>query len=94
VRPWARGRSGGTAHSVRNWAFAPRGKLGAGSKEGLVRSRTGPIILAVALLAAACDSGTSRQPGSPASTQAGGGHTEHQGGAAPAATPKALAAQL
>jgi hypothetical protein len=60
-----------------------------------VRSRTGPIILAVVLFAAAaaCDSWTSKQASAPASTQAGG-HTEHQGGVAPAATPKELAAQL
>jgi hypothetical protein len=60
-----------------------------------VHSRTGPIILAVVLFAAAaaCDSGSSRQASTPASTQAGE-HTEHQGGVAPAATPKELAAQL
>jgi hypothetical protein len=60
-----------------------------------VRSRTGPIVLAIALLAAAaaCDSGSTGQASSPAPTRTGGGHTGHPGGAA-AATPKGLAAQL
>ena len=60
-----------------------------------MRSRTGPIILAVALctLVAACDSSPTRQPSSPSPTRAGGEHQEHQG-VAPATTPKELAAQL
>jgi len=62
-----------------------------------VRSRTGPIILAILALAAAaaCDSQTTRQSSSPSSTQtqAGGDHEEHHS-VAPATTPKQLAAQL
>ena len=61
-----------------------------------MRSRTGPIILAIVLLAAAaaCDSKpTSRQSSSPSSTQATEQHGEHQG-AAKATTPKDLAAEL
>ena len=66
-----------------------------------MRSRTGPVLLAMVLLAAvaACDSQAPKQPaaGSPSTTQAGGEHAEHQGGAAPAvspAKPKELAAAL
>jgi hypothetical protein len=62
-----------------------------------VRFRTGPALLAIFLFAAAaaCDSGTSKQAGSPSSTQAAEHHDEHQGGGvAPATTPKELAAQL
>ena len=61
-----------------------------------MRSRTGPIILAIVLLAAAaaCDSKpTSRQSSSPSSTQATEQHGEHQG-AGKATTPKDLAAEL
>jgi hypothetical protein len=60
-----------------------------------VRSRTGPIILAILVLvaAAACDSQSTRQSSSPSSTQPGSDHKEHQG-VAPATTPKQLAAQL
>jgi len=56
-----------------------------------VRSRTGPVVLAVVLLAAvaACDA---RAPepsaaSAPSTTQAGDEHAGHHGGAAPAATP-------
>jgi hypothetical protein len=62
-----------------------------------VRSRTGPIILVILVLAAAaaCDSKSTRQSGSPSSTQAQAGtdHGEHHG-VAPATTPTQLAAQL
>ena len=64
-----------------------------------MRSRTGPIILAIAVLAAAaaCDSKpTSRQSSSPSSTQATGQHEQHgqHQGAAKATTPEGLAAEL
>ncbi|MFL6218813.1 MAG: hypothetical protein ACJ742_09740 [Actinomycetes bacterium] len=64
-----------------------------------MRSRTGPIILAIALLAAAaaCDSKpTSRQSSAPSSTQATGQHEQHgqHQGAAKATTPEGLAAEL
>ena len=68
-----------------------------------MRSRTGPVILAISLLAAAaaCDSGTSNRSGSTPTTQAGGHPAEHQEGhqeahpqVAAATTPRALAGQL
>jgi hypothetical protein len=64
-----------------------------------VRSRTGPIILAIVLLAAvaACDANktSSRQASSPSATQAATPHEQHQGGGgAQATTPKDLAAEL
>jgi hypothetical protein len=63
-----------------------------------VRSRTGPVILAMVLLAAAaaCDSKpTSQQTSSPSSTRATEQHEHEQDqGAAQAATPKDLAAEL
>ena len=68
-----------------------------------MRSRTGPVILAISLLAAAaaCDSGTSNRSGSTPTTQAGGHPADHQEGhqeahpqVAAATTPRALAGQL
>jgi hypothetical protein len=66
-----------------------------------VRSRTGPVLLALVLLAAvaACDSQPARRAaaGAPSTTQASDEHAAHQGGAAPAASParpKELAAAL
>jgi hypothetical protein len=67
-----------------------------------VRSRTGPVVLAMVLLAAvaACDAKPDKQPAAgPSTTQAGDEHAGHQGGAAAApaaspAKPKELAAAL
>ena len=66
-----------------------------------MRFRTGPVVLAMALLAAAaaCDSSPAKKPAdaaAPSSTQASGEHAGHQGGAAAAspAKPKELAAAL
>jgi hypothetical protein len=66
-----------------------------------VRSRTGLVILAVSILAAAtaCDSGSRDHAAAPASTQVGGHPAEHQEGAehpkvAAATSPAALAEQL
>ena len=68
-----------------------------------MRFRTGPILLAMALLAvlAACDSSPARKPAAaaPSTTQASDEHAGHQGGAAAApaaspAKPKELAAAL
>jgi hypothetical protein len=75
------------------------GELGAARRRGIVRSRTGPIILAILLLAAAgaCDANktSGRQASSPSPTQAATPHEEHQGGGgAQATTPKDLAAEL
>jgi hypothetical protein len=79
-----------------NWPGAQGPYLGRRQlRRGIVRSRTGPIILVILVLAAACDSQTTRQSSSPSSTQtqAGGDHEEHHSVAA-ATTPKQLAAQL
>ena len=69
-----------------------------------MRFRTGPVVLAMALIAAlaACDSSPAKKPAdaaAPSSTQASGEHAGHQGGAAAApaaspAKPKELAAAL
>jgi hypothetical protein len=68
-----------------------------------VRSRTGPVILAISILGAvaACDSGTPDRSGPSPTTQVGGHPAEHQQGhqeahpqVAAAKTPGALAAQL
>jgi len=74
--------------------------MGRASWEGIVRSRTGLVILAVSILAAvaACDASRPERSAAPASTQ--DGHpAEHQGGAehptvAAARKPAALAEQL
>ena len=59
-----------------------------------MRSRTGLVVLVMlALGAAACDSNTANRSSSPPTTQASGHPAEHQG-AAPATTPKELAAEL
>jgi hypothetical protein len=64
-----------------------------------VRSRTGPVVLAIAMLAAAaaCDSSPPDRARSPTTTQVGGQPAEHQAGhheVAPGKTPRALAGQL
>jgi hypothetical protein len=70
------------------------------SQENIVRSRTGPVLIAVAVLAAtaACDAKPSGPAGAAPTTQAPAAaeehhHADHQGVAA-ATTPTALAAQL
>jgi hypothetical protein len=62
---------------------------------GIVRSRTGPVILAISLLAAAaaCDAKAPDRSGSPLTTQVSGHPAEHQEVAA-GKTPRALAGQL
>jgi hypothetical protein len=73
--------------------------LAQSARRGIVRSRTGPVLLAIAVLAvaAACDakpaSRSSPTPTTQAPAHAGGQHAEH-GGVAAARTPRALAAQL
>ena len=63
------------------------------SEEGIVRARTGLVVLVMlALGTAACDSSPSDRTSRPPATQAGG-HAGHQGAATPA-TPKDLAAQV
>jgi hypothetical protein len=67
-----------------------------------VRSRTGPVILAISILAAAsaCDSGTPNRSGSSPTTQVAGHPAEHQGHqeshppVTAAKTPSGLAGQL
>ena len=69
--------------------------LAQSARRGIERSRTGPVLLAIAVLAvaAASDAKPASRSSPTPTTHAGGQHAEH-GGVAAARTPRALAAQL